>query len=326
MSTATGTAARLVGFAVVVAVVFLGAWAVGAQVGPVGPTAAEPTHSGGHSDRTPTSEGTRTMETSTLPGLAVARDGYRLVLADDVLDPGTRQVAFTVEGPDGRPVTDFEVEHEKRLHLILVRRDHAGFQHLHPTLDQATGTWTVDAQLSPGQWRVFADFTATGGPALVLGADLLVPGRLAASAPTQETRTDDVDGHTVGVDGTLRPGTHSELTLRVTEDGVPVTDLQPYLGAYGHLVALREGDLAYLHVHPAGEPDDGETTSGPDIEFGAEVPSAGRYHLYLDFRHDGVVRTAHLVLDAGATTETAARADRDAASSHQAHGHEGTGS
>jgi hypothetical protein len=326
MNPSAGTAARLVGFAVVVAVVLGGAWALGAQVGPVGSTVAEPTHSAGHSNGTPTSEGTRTMETSALPGLAVARDGYRLVLADDVLDPGTRHVAFTIEGPDGRPVTDFEVEHEKPLHLIVVRRDHAGFQHLHPTLDQATGTWSAVAQLSPGQWRVFADFTATGGPALVLGGDLLVPGRLDAPAPTQETRTDEVDGYTVGVDGTLRPGTHSELTLRVTENGVPVTDLQPYLGAFGHLVALREGDLAYLHVHPAGEPGYGETTSGPDVEFGAEVPSAGRYHLYLDFRHAGVVRTAHLVLDAGPTAKPVARAGRDAAVPHPGHAHEGTDS
>ncbi len=82
------------------------------------------------------------------------------------------------------------------------------------------------------------------------------------------------------------------------KDGRPVTDLQPYLEAYGHLVALREGDLAYLHVHPGGEPGDGKTKPGPDIEFGAEVPSAGAYHLYLDFKHDGVVRTAQFALDA----------------------------
>ena len=88
------------------------------------------------------------------------------------------------------------------------------------------------------------------------------------------------------------------LTLTCPEDGQPVTDLEPYLGAYGHLVALREGDLAYLHVHPGGEPGDGTTQPGPDIEFGAEVPSAGGYHLYLDFKHDGVVRTAQFALEA----------------------------
>jgi hypothetical protein len=76
-----------------------------------------------------------------------------------------------------------------------------------------------------------------------------------------------------------------------------VTDLQPYLGAYGHLVALREGDLAYLHVHPDGHPGDGTTAPGPDVVFGAEVPSPGRYLLFLDFRHDGEVHTAPFVVD-----------------------------
>jgi hypothetical protein len=236
-----------------------------------------------------------------LPGLAAAQDGYRMVLADAVLEPGTRPVSFTVEGPDGHPVTAFDIEHEKRLHLIVVRRDHSGFQHLHPQLDEGTGTWTVEAGLRPGSWRVYADFKPSGGPALVLGSDLLVPGPVPEPEQTTEVRSDVVDGYTVTAEGTLEPGEHSELTLTVTEDGEPVTDLQPYLGAYGHLVALREGDLAYLHVHPGGAPGDGQTASGPDIEFGVEVPTSGRYHLYLDFRHDGVVRTAHLVLDAGHT-------------------------
>jgi hypothetical protein len=109
-----------------------------------------------------------------------------------------------------------------------------------------------------------------------------------------------VDGYTVELIGGLVAGEHSMLKLRVTHDGRPVTDLQPYLGAYGHLVALRGGDLAYLHVHPEGEPGDGTTKPGPEVEFGVEVPSNGTYHLYLDFKHDGVVRTAGFQLAAKA--------------------------
>jgi hypothetical protein len=306
MSTPLATAGRIAGFLAVLAVVFGGAWAAGAQVERVGqpPERHETGHGSGadgHAEEDTTSPATAATAAtagSGLPGLAVAQAGYRLVLADTVAAPGRRIVSFTVEGPDTRPVTAFDVEHERKLHLILVRRDAGGFQHLHPVLDAATGVWTVRADLTPGQWRVFADFTPTGGPSLVLGSDLLVPGRLAAPAPLRETRADTVDGYRVSVQGALDAGEHSSLTFRVTKDGAPVTDLQPYLGAYGHLVALREGDLAYLHVHPGGEPGDGRTRPGPDVEFGAEVPSAGRYHLYLDFRHDGVVRTSHLTLDA----------------------------
>ena len=86
---------------------------------------------------------------------------------------------------------------------------------------------------------------------------------------------------------TSEAGKQAKLTLTVAKDGKPVTDLEPYLAAYGHLVALREGDLAYLHVHPDGEPGDGTTKPGPSITFFAEVPSAGRYRLYLDFKHGG---------------------------------------
>jgi hypothetical protein len=337
-SAGAGTATKVAAFAAVLAVVFGGALAAGAQVGPIGTTAEadNATHSTGHSAGVDTHgsekpeqaeqqeddmKNTATTGSGRLPGLAAAQDGYRLVLADTTVEPGARGVAFTIEGPDAQPVTNFDVEHEKQLHLILVRRDHAGFQHLHPTLDETTGTWTVQAQVTPGAWRVFADFTATDGPALVLGTDLLVPGQIETPAPVEETRTDVVDGCTVTVDGTLTPGEHSALTLTVSKNGAPVTTLQPYLGAYGHLVALREGDLAYLHVHPGGEPGDGETQPGPEIEFGAEVPSTGRYHLYLDFQHDDVVRTAHLVLDAGRVVRSHSEPSSDSGHGETDHTH-----
>ena len=97
----------------------------------------------------------------------------------------------------------------------------------------------------------------------------------------------------VSVAGELRAGQGSPLTFNVQRGNQPETRLQPYLGAFGHLVALREGDLAYLHVHP----DEGGGT-GPEIRFVAEVPSPGRYLLYLDFKVGGVVHTAEFVLEA----------------------------
>ncbi|CAN5292662.1 hypothetical protein BH18ACT9_BH18ACT9_00130 [soil metagenome] len=141
--------------------------------------------------------------------------------------------------------------------------------------------------LVPGSWRVYADFRATGADPLTLGTDLTVPGRVAKPAETVPNRTDDVAGYTVTLEGALLAGQDSELTLSVSRAGDPVMDLQPYLGSYGHLVALREGDLAYLHVHPHKA-----STSGPDIDFTTAVPSEGRYRLFLDFAHAGVARTA----------------------------------
>ena len=299
---------KVVGFVLGIAVAFVVAYAVGSQVGPVGEPAEASAHtdgghseSGGHSDGGHASAGN--AETVGLPGgLMVSEGGYTLALQDKVSQAGRgKEISFVIEGPDG-PVTAYDVLHEKRLHFIAVRRDFAGFQHVHPKFAD-NGTWTTALDLTPGQWRVFADFKPSGGEALTLGSDLSVPGRTDPATGGQTTRTASVDGYTVELTGDLVAGEHSMLKLQVSRDGRPVTDLQPYLGAYGHLVALRGGDLAYLHVHPDGEPGDGKTDPGPEIEFGAEVPSEGEYHLYLDFKHDGVVRTAQFQLDAKAHGE-----------------------
>ena len=90
----------------------------------------------------------------------------------------------------------------------------------------------------------------------------------------------------------------SPVTLTVNRDGRPVTDLEPYLGAYGHLVALRERDLAYLHVHPEGDPDDASVPSGPAVGFVTEVPSEAAYRLYFEFQHQGTVRRAEFTVEA----------------------------
>ena len=103
---------------------------------------------------------------------------------------------------------------------------------------------------------------------------------------------------TVTLGGSLHVGTESTLTFTVTRAGQPVRTLEPYLGAYGHLVALRAGDLGYLHMHPMGEPGDGTTRPGPEVMFMAAAPTDGKYLLYLDFKLDGVVRTAEFATTA----------------------------
>jgi len=142
-------------------------------------------------------------------------------------------------------------------------------------------------------------------------------GDLASATAAAETAA----AESSRLDGELVAGTRSELTLTVRQDGQPVQDLQPYLGAFGHLVALRDGDLAYLHVHPAGEPGDGTTEPGPDVTFYATAPSAGDYRLFLDFQHDGVVRTAEFTARAGEPAVGAAAAPTDQADEHASDGH-----
>jgi hypothetical protein len=298
------TATKLGSYVLGLAVVFGGALGVGKAVGPVGTPPAEDhaamtaplaSASAGHGEHA-----TAQVKDDTPGGLQVSENGYTLNPLTTTIKPGEpADFRFTVTGPDGRPVTGFQVEHDKKLHLIVASRDLKTFQHVHPEM-APDGVWSVKLTLpKAGPYRAFADFTATGGSALTLGADLSVAGDYQPEALPEESRTVKVDGYEVTLDGDLTPGQSSKLTLKVSKDGKPVTDLQPYLGAYGHLVALRARDLAYLHVHPDGEPGDGRTKAGPEIVFHAEVPSTGDYRLFLDFQHEGEVRTADFTLGAG---------------------------
>ncbi|WP_410596435.1 hypothetical protein [Amycolatopsis sp. lyj-23] len=272
------TAAKLSAYGAALAVVAVTGWVAGTAVGPLPEAAA-------HQDAHPATEAADHQP----GGLASSAGGYTLTPATTTLTPGTTTTfAFKITGPDGAAVTAYDVEHEKRLHFIVVRRDTTGYRHLHPDL-APDGTWTVPIPVGgAGSYRAFADFTPSGGTARTLGVDLIAPG-LFQPVEHPESRTADVDGYRVRLDGDLVPGRSSRVTATVTRDGRPVTDLQPYLGAYGHLVALRGGDLGYLHVHPG----DGNTAA---VTFFAEVPSAGTYRLFLDFRHGGVVRTAEFTV------------------------------
>jgi hypothetical protein len=297
------TAARLGAYAGGLAVVFGAAFAAGAAADPVSPAPARSRAADGEG----TSMGGMTTNASphaaapvgaaTLPGLAISQDGYTLVPATTRLTAGDRvPFRFTVTGPDGRPVTRFTATHTKNLHLIVVRRDMAGFQHVHPTLGPG-GTWSVPLDVSAaGTYRVFADFTPAGHTTgLTLGTDLAVAGDYQPRALPEPAVSTAVDGYDVALGGVAVAGRESELTFTVSRNGAKVTDLQPYLGAFGHLVSLRAGDLAYLHTHPAEEATSGQR-GGPAVRFGTTFPTPGTYRLFLDFRAGGTIRTAELTV------------------------------
>jgi hypothetical protein len=254
-------------------------------------------------------EATMTAAQELPGGLQSTQDGYTLELADPIAAAQADvPLRFRILSPTGAPVKRFVETHDKLLHLIVVRNDLAVFQHVHPTLD-AEGTWTVPLNLTrAGDYRVFADFLPSGGPALTLGANLHVAGKYDPQPLPPASTTAQVDGFTVKLSGTPKANDASMLTLSVERDGKPVDDLQPYLGAYGHLVAVRASDLAYLHVHPMGEPGDGTTAPGPDIVFHTTFPSTGSYRLFLDFQHGDVVRTAAFTVNVSEAAPTTAPA------------------
>lgn len=297
------TPLKLAAFAGGLALAFGAAFTVGAAAEPLGsePPTAEPHASeampgnGGH-EAAPHAETTA----APLPGLAVSEAGYTLVPASGSLPSGPAvPFEFTVTGPDGRPVTAYAESHEKELHLVVVRRDLDGFQHVHPAR-AADGTWRVQLDLtSAGVHRVFADFQpAALDRELTLGTDVFVAGAFSPTPLPAASATDTVDGYDVTLDGSAVAGEETDLTFTVSRGGTAVPDLQPYLGAFGHLVSLRSGDLAYLHTHPVEDAQDGER-GGPAVRFGTEFPTAGTYRLFLDFRVGGTVRTAMFTVTVG---------------------------
>jgi hypothetical protein len=227
-------------------------------------------------------------------GTAVSHESMTLKVLTDSFAAGTQQTfAFQILQLDGTPLVKYQPQHDKLMHLIVARHDLSNFQHVHPNLGP-DGVWRVPLTIAEaGEYRVFADYLPLWGThAEVLGGDVSVSGDYQPKALPAPSGTATVDGYTVTMKGTLKPGRTGKLVLSIAKDGKPVTDLEPYLAAYGHLVALRDGDMAYLHVHPDGMPGDGKTKSGPDIVFYATPPSFGDYRLFLDFQHQGVVRTA----------------------------------
>lgn len=207
-------------------------------------------------------------------------------------------LSYRIEDAGGKALTTFTTTHEKDMHLIVVRSDGGNFRHVHPALDASTGTWSIPwTWTESGTYRVYTDFKAGSGTAATLSSTVEVAGDYRPTAP-KPVRVSVVDGYTVTLEGDLTSGSSSGLKLTVTQEGKPVTALKPYLGAFGHLVALRQGDMAFLHVHPEGDEPVADASGGPTIAFAAEVPTAGRYLLYLDFKVDDQVHTASFVVDA----------------------------
>jgi hypothetical protein len=306
------TGLKITVFAAALAATFTATYGVGQVVGTVGGGERSAAH-GGHEEEAgkagkKEADGHRPAPAG---GLQVSEGGYTLALETPRIAAGAgTELRFSVRDANGRRITAYEREHGKELHFIVASRDLAVYRHLHPTR-AADGTWSTTADLpTAGAYRAFADFkpAAAGAGGVTLGADLAVSGTYAPAKVPAPAATAVVDGYEVTLDGGLRPGKRSELGLKVTRNGKPVTDLQPYLGAYGHLVALRSGDLAYVHVHPNGEPRDGSTAPGPEISFTTTAPGPGTYRLFLDFRHGGEVRTAAFTVEAGTAAEDPAPA------------------
>ncbi len=224
-----------------------------------------------------------------MSGLAMSADGYRLVTSARSVGanlPST--LKFQILRADGSSVTKFDERNERRLHLILLSRDLVAYAHLHPSMD-ADGMWRIELPgLRPNSYRVYADFQPTGAQRITLATDLAVPGLVEYVAIPQPTRSIDVDGYAVTLTGDSSLG-EGALRFEISLNGKSITT-EPYLGAAGHLVIVRAGDLGYLHAHAINDANN-------SVNFMAEFPTIGTYRIFLEFAHEGSVHMASFTVE-----------------------------
>ncbi len=207
------------------------------------------------------------------------------------------QVSFTVVTADGNIVNSYQVEQTKELHFVIVRSDLTGYQHLHPTR-AADGTWTTPVTFAQGgKYRLVADFVpvldgvASGRTSVT--ADLTVNGSgVDTPLPSPTTSVTTADGFTVTLAGSLISSGPSTLTFHVVDGAGAPAKLEPYLGAFGHLVAFAQSDLAYTHIHPSSA-DEGNGT----LTFEGQVVAPGPHRLFLQFSTGGQVRLAEFTVN-----------------------------
>ena len=222
----------------------------------------------------------------------------KLVVGTDPSQPQTgsaTKLVLQIQDDDGTPIKKFDLLHEKLVHLIVVREGLDEFAHLHPEVDASGMITTEFAFPKAGKYRLFADHQPQGqSPGLAVG-ELNVAGEFAAGDSLKPDLPGNVTVDDVTVRVTLKSAT-SETTVRfefVNADGEPITNLQPYLGAMGHLVVISADGRDYVHAHPLSE---GQTAPDGTVEFAAHFPKSGLYKAWGQFQRGGKVFTVPGVL------------------------------
>ncbi|MFD0588754.1 hypothetical protein ACFQZE_12205 [Paenibacillus sp. GCM10027627] len=195
-------------------------------------------------------------------------------------------IHMTVQDEKGAQIKQFDVNHEKKMHLIVVKEDLSVFLHEHPEL-QADGTFVHKLKLpTGGSYKLFADFVPAGGSQMNVVSSLKVKGEsVLAPITVDSSLLKEANGMEVSLAlSSDKAGKPSELafTFKEAKTGKEINDLEQYLGAVGHVVIISEDSERFLHVHPVDE-----KASGPIAKFATEFPQEGVYRIWGQFQRDG---------------------------------------
>jgi len=203
--------------------------------------------------------------------------GRPITLEFRIADPAT-----------GAPVKQFEIVHEKLFHLFIVSQDLQYFAHVHPQFDGAV--FRLDTVLpKPGTYRLLADFYPTGGtpqltPTTITTAGYTTP--LEAAIPRLSPDLSPKQAENLAAELKLDPaqpiaGKKTMLFVRLT----PADSLEPYIGAWAHLLAVSDDLIDTIHDHPF------IANGGPDMQFNIFFPREAMYRVWIQFQRKGVVNT-----------------------------------
>ncbi len=207
-------------------------------------------------------------------------ESYSMVMLSEIKDlkkDEPIEIIYKISDLKGEAVKNFEVSHEKLMHLIVAKHDLSEFQHIHPELDEKSGEFKIAATFdSEGLYRLYSDFQVEGEN-YTLFEDLNIgdlknyePKELALSLENEKIGDYEV---AYKIAPEIHTGSAIEYKLDVTRDGLMVEEFEDYLGAKGHSVILREETLDFIHTHPK---DDG-------LLFETSFDKPGKYRIFTQF-------------------------------------------
>jgi uncharacterized membrane protein len=210
---------------------------------------------------------------------------------------------------DGKVLTDLARVHEKLLHLIIVSEDLTFFDHVHPEL-RGDGAFAMPYTFpGEGNYVLFADITPKGKRGQVFrevvkvgesGVAKKAALKVTAAPAKPQAANPHVVVELMSIPRRLAAGVHAQLSFRVTRDGRPVTDLEPYLGAMGHCVIISEDGQTFLHCHPEQLfTPRSDARGGPDVAFHTRFERPGKYKVWGQFRRGEKILVADFVVDVG---------------------------
>jgi plastocyanin len=203
----------------------------------------------------------------------------------------------------GDSIREFELLHDKLMHVIIVAEDLSYFAHIHPMIKDGNDndtTFTISHTFpEPGKYKLWAEFKPKGGNQTLAAFKFNVRGK-PLHRPEELVHDDkyikpSLDGNyqiSLKIPDKIVAQNDVDIAFSISDASRrPITNLEPLMAAGGHSVIISSDLREFLHVHPTEEVA-GNWRGGPDISFKTNFPKPGHYKAWGQFQHQGTLITA----------------------------------